>query len=183
MFCCSLKGGQLSCAWAHHQKQQQKKKAHTSTALTSDIIPRKQKKYEWKKLNKVQCTRKKRQECIAAAVPRREARGNDKSSSQLKPSSSSMFVIMNWKRDFGFFSKGTHLGYFLMHNTGSAEMRMLRCGSHKRVGQGQELFITSHDRVSQSTLTLLGLLHFLKKICSAESPCGNLSRHKKVHRN
>lgn len=64
-----------------------------------------------------------------------------------------------------------------MHVTGIAEKRMLRCGSHKRVGQ--ELFITSHGGVSQSTLTLLGLIHFFKKICSAESPCGNLSRHKK----
>lgn len=48
-----------------------------------------------------------------------------------------------------------------MHVTGIAEKRMLRCGSHKRVGQ--ELFITSHGRVSQSTLTLLGLIHFFKK--------------------
>lgn len=63
--------------------------------------------------------------------------------------------------DFGFFSKGTHLGYFLMHVTGIAEKRLLRCGSHKRVGQ--ELFITSHGGVSQSTLTLLGLIHFFKK--------------------
>lgn len=91
-----------------------------------------------------------------------------------------MFVIMNWKRDFGFFSKGTHLGYFLMHVTGSAEKRMLRCGSHKRVGQ--ELFITSHGRVSQSTLTLLGLLHFFKKNAAQIAMWKPLTPQK-VHRN
>lgn len=68
-----------------------------------------------------------------------------------------------------------------MHVTGSAEKRMLRCGSHKRVGQ--ELFITSHGRVSQSTLTLLGLLHFFKKKYAAQIAMWKPLTPQKVHRN
>lgn len=131
----------------------------------------------------IKCSAQEIRDRNASLLPSREGgeRGNDKSSSQLKPSSSSMFVIMNWKRDFGFFSKGTHLGYFLMHVTGSAEKRMLRCGSHKRVGQ--ELFITSHDRVSKSTLILLRLLHFFKKNMQRRIATWKPLTPQKVHRN
>lgn len=64
-----------------------------------------------------------------------------------------------------------------MHVTGIAEKRMLRCGSHKRVGQ--ELFITSHGGVSQSTLTLLGLIHFFKKYAAQNRHVETSQCHKK----
>lgn len=68
-----------------------------------------------------------------------------------------------------------------MHVTGIAEKRMLRCGSHKRVGQ--ELFITSHGGVSQSTLTLLGLIHFFKKNMQRRIAMWKPLTPQKVHRN